>query len=138
MTMKKVMNSKKAIIIAIASVFSMAFTNPVIAMDKKTEQGVEIKYLGFQENNPVFEINITKPEAENFIITIRDASGTILFSEKLAGKTISRKYRIDTEEEIEEGGLRFEVKAVSNNRTEVYLAGVSENITREMTVNKIQ
>ena len=138
MTMKKVMNSNKAIIIAIAAVLSMAFTNPVMAMDKKAEPGIEIKYIGFVENNPVFEINISKPESENFIITIRDASGTVLYSEKLSGKTISRKYRIDTEEEIVEGGLRFEVKAVSNNKTEVYVAGVNENTTREMAINRIQ
>jgi len=138
MTMKRVMNSNKAIIIAIVAVFSMAITNPVNAMDKKADPGIEIKYLGFQQRNPVFEININKAETENFVITIRDASGTVLFSEKLTGKSISRKYRIDTEEVIEEGGLRFEVRSVSDNKTEVYIAGVSENTTREMTVNKIQ
>lgn len=136
--MKKVMNIKTAINIAMAAVFSTAFINPVIAMDKKPDPGVEIKYLGFRERNPVFEINISKPETENFVITIRDVSGTVLFSEKLSGKSISRKYRIDTEEEIEKGGLRFEVKSVSNNKTEVYIAGVDENIKREMAVNKIQ
>lgn len=136
--MKKVMNIKTAITIAIVAVFSMAFTNPVIAMDKKADPGVEIKYLGFQERNPVFEININKAETENFVITIRDVSGTVLFSEKLTGKNISRKYRIDTEEEIEKGGLRFEVKSVSSNKTEIYVAGVDENIRREMAVNKIQ
>jgi hypothetical protein len=136
--MKKVMKSNKAIIIAIGTVLSMAFTNPVMAMDKKAEPGIEIKYLGFVGKNPVFEINISKPDTENFIITIRDASGTVLFSEKLSGKTISRKYRIDTEEEIVDGSLRFEVKAVGNNKTEVYVAGISENTTREMAINKIQ
>ena len=136
--MKKVMNIKKATVIAIASIFSITFSNPLIAMDKKADPGVEIKYLGFRERNPVFGININKATTENFVITIRDASGTVLFSEKLTGKNISRQYRIDTEEEIVEGGLRFEVKSVSNNKTEVYIAGVSENITREMAVNKIQ
>ncbi|HET6768771.1 MAG TPA: hypothetical protein VFH08_15265 [Chitinophagaceae bacterium] len=136
--MKKVMNSKTAIIVAIAAVFSTVFTNPVIAMGKKDDPGVEIKYLGFRESNPVFAINISKNETENFVITIRDASGTVLFSEKLTGRNISRTYRIDTEEEIEKGGLRFEVKSVSNNKTEVYVAGVDENIKREMAVHKIQ
>jgi hypothetical protein len=136
--MKKVMNIKTAIIIAIAVFVSTAFSNPVIAMDNKPDPGVEIKYLGFRERNPVFEINISKAETENFVITIRDVSGTVLFSEKLTGKNISRKYRIDTEEEIEKGGLRFEVRSVSTNKTEVYIAGIDENITREMAVNKIQ
>ena len=136
--MKKVMNSKKAIIIAIVAVFSMAFTTPVIAMEKNAGPGIEIIYLGFQQSNPVFEIKISKAETENFLITIRDASGTVLLSEKLTGKNISRKYRIDTEEEIEQGGLRFEVKSIREKKTAVYIAGVSENITREMAVNKIQ
>ena len=136
--MKKVMNSNKAIIIAIAAAFSMSFTNPVIAMEKNPGAGIEIKYLGFRGSNPVFEIKISKAETEKFLITIRDASGTVLFSEKLTGKNISRKYRIDTEEEIEQGGLRFEVKSIREKKTAVYIAGVSENITREMAVNKIQ
>ena len=136
--MKKVMNIKTAIIIAFATVFSTAFSNPVIAMDKSNDPGVEVKYLGFKQSNPVFQINMNKAETENFVITIRDVSGTVLFSEKLAGKTISRNYRIDTMDEIEKGGLRFEVKSVRNNTTEVYIAGVDENISREMAVNKIQ
>ena len=138
MTMKKVMNRNKAIVIAFAALLSMAFTNPVNATEKNGEPGVEIKYIGFLQKNPVFEINISKPESENFVITIRDRSGMVLFSEKLSGKSISRKYRIDTEEEIEEGGLRFEVRSVKNKTTEVYIAGMSENISREMAINKIQ
>ena len=135
--MKKVMNSNKAIIIAIAAVFSLVFANPVVAMDKNPDPGVKVKYLGLQKSNPVFELNINKAEAEKFVITISNASGTVLFTEKLTGKNIIRTYRIDTKEEIEEGGLRFEVKTVSTNKTEVYAAGISESITREMAVNKI-
>lgn len=136
--MKKVVNRNKAIVIAFATLFSTVFTSTVNATEGNGEPGVEIKYIGFLQRNPVFEININKPETENFIVTIRDKSGDVLFSEKLSGKTISRKYRIDTQEEIEEGGLRFEVKSVKSNKTEVYIAGISENITREMAINRIQ
>ena len=138
MTMKKVVNRNKAIVIAFATLVSMAFANTVNAAPGNGEPGVEIKYIGFLQSNPVFEIRINKPETENFVVTIRDRSGTVLFSEKLSGKTISRKYRIDTQEEIEEGGLRFEVKSVKNNKTEIYIAGMSENISREMAIDRIQ
>src|SRR4030095_1969426 len=137
MTMKVINN--KAIIIAMMAVIGTSFGNPVSAMDKKSDlPGVEIKYLGVLEKNPVFEISMNNAQADNFFITIRDESGTVLYSEKLSGKNISRKYRIDTEEEITEGGLRFEVRSVNNKKTEVYIAGISENVTREMAVNKIQ
>jgi hypothetical protein len=137
--MKKVMNKNKAIVIALMAIISVSFSNPVLAANNRNDlPGVEIKYLGFRDKNPVFEIIMNNPKNENFIITIRDESGTVLFSEKLSGKNLSRKYRIDTEEEITEGGLRFEVTSLTNKKTVTYLAGISENTTREMSVNKIQ
>jgi len=137
--MKKVMNKNRAIIIAMMALISASFSNPVSAMDKKSDPpGVEIKYLGFQDKNPVFEITITNVQADNYFITIRGESGTALYTEKISGKSISRKYRIDTEEVIPANGLRFEIRTGSSNKTEVYVAGTNESITREMAVNKIQ
>ena len=137
--MKKVMSKNKTIIVALMAIISTTFSNPLSAMDRKSDPpAVEVRYLGFVHKNPVFEITTNNVEADNFFITIRDEAGTVLFSEKLSGKKLSRKYRIDTEEEITEGGLRFEVRSVKSKKTEVYIAGISENITREMAVTKIQ
>ena len=137
--MKKVMNKNKAIIIAMMALISTSFSNPLSAMDKKTDPpGVEIKYLGFLDKNPVFEIIFNNVQVDNYFITIRDEAGTTLHSEKISGKSISRRYRINTEEVIPEGGLRFEIRVGSSNKTEVYVAGVTESVTREMAVNKIQ
>ena len=137
--MKKVMSKNKAIIFGLMAIISTSFSNPVSAMDKKSDPpGVEIRYLGFVNKNPVFEITTGNVLADNFFITIRDEAGTVLYSEKLSGKKLSRRYRIDTEEEIADGGLRFEVRSVKSKKTEVYIVGVSENITREMAVTKIQ
>jgi len=136
--MKKVMSKNKAFIFGLMAIISTSFSNPVSAMDKKSDPpGVEIRYLGFVDKNPVFEITTSNVQADNFFITIRDEAGTVLYSEKLSGKKLSRRYRIDTEEEIADGGLRFEVRSVKSKKTEVYIVGVSENITREMAVTKI-
>ena len=137
--MKKVMNKNKTIIVALMAILSTAFSNPVTAMDKKSDPpGVEVRYVGFVSNNPVFEIKTRNAEADNFIITIRDESGLLLYSEKISGKNLIRKYRIDTEEEIKEGGLRFEVRSVSTKKTEVYIVGVTENVKREIGLVKVQ
>jgi len=137
--MKKVMNKNKAIIVGLMAIISTSFSNPVSAMDKKSDPpGIEIRYLGFVDKNPVFEFTTNNVQADNFFITIMDETGAVLFSEKLSGKNLSRRYRIDTDEEIADGGLRFEVRSVNSKKTGVYIAGVSENITREMAVTKIQ
>ena len=118
--MKKVMNKNKAIIFGLMAIISTSFSNPVAAMDKQSDPpGVEIRYLGIVSKNPVFEITTNNVQADNFFITITDEAGMVLFSEKLSGKMLSRRYRIDTENEIADGGLRFEVRSVSSKKTAV-------------------
>ena len=125
--MKEVMSKNKAVIIAVMAFISTSFSNPVSAMDKKSDPpGVEIKYLGFLDKNPVFEIVFTNVQVDNYYVTIKGESGNTLYSEKISGKNISRRYRIDTEEEISEGGLRFEIRTGTTNKTEVYTAGINE------------
>jgi len=135
--MKQIMNKNKAALIAIIAVLTTAFTNPVMASVKTDPPVSEVKYLGFVGKNPVFELNLNGIQSDIYLISIRDASGTVIFSERLSGKNISRKYRIDTEEEIPEGGLRFEVRAVKAKKTDTYLAGVTENTTRQVAVTKL-
>jgi hypothetical protein len=135
--MKSVMNKSKATLIAIIAVFTTVFANPVMATMKTDPPVTAIKYLGFVDRNPVFELTLNNTSTESYLINIRDASGTVIFSEKLNGKNISRKYRIDTEDEIPEGGLRFEVKSLTTKKTDVYVAGMTENVTRDISVTKL-
>ena len=134
--MKKVM-SKNTILIAIIAVFSAAFTNPAMANAKVDPPITEVKYVGSVEDSPVFELTLKNYQEDNYFITIRDAAGTIIFSEKLTGANISRKYRIDTEEQLSEGGLRFEVRSMKTRKLETYIAGFTENVTREIAVTKL-
>lgn len=131
------MNKSKATLIAIIAVFTVALTNDATATIKTDPPVTALKYLGFVERNPVFELTLNNIEAESYLINIRDQSGTVIFSERLSGKNISRKYRIDTEDEIPEGGLRFEVKSLKSKKTDVYIAGMTENVTREVAVTKL-
>ena len=133
--MKKIM-SKTTIVIAMVAVFSAAFTNTASAT-KLDPPLTEIKYIGTVSSNPVFELNLKNYQEDVYFITIRDAAGTIIYSEKLSGVNISRKYRIDTEEDLPEGGIRFEVRSLKTKKLETYLAGFTENITREVAVTKL-
>lgn len=136
--MGNLISKNKATIVALMAAISTTFTSPLLANTNPTEpSAVEVKYLGTVQRNPVFEVNLTNEAGESFIVRVLDASGRVLYKEKLEGKNISRKYRIATEDELESGSIRFEVKTIGSKKTEVYSVGVSENITREMAVNKI-
>jgi len=132
--MKSVMTRS---LLTVMMIIGTVLTSSVYANTKTDLPGLEIKYLGKQENNPVFEIVFNNKETDKYLITIRDESGNILFSEKLSGKNITRKYRIDTEVEIGEGGLRFEIRPYSTKKTQVYVAGMSETVSRDMAINRL-
>ena len=135
--MKNVMSKNKTAIIAFAALIGVAFSSPAKAAEMNPP-AVQVKYLGIQQRNPVFEIVLNNHETDNYFVTIRDESGQILYGEKLTGKNISRKYRIDTEDEIAAGTLVFEVRSVNTKKTDIYTVGVTENVTRDIAVNKIQ
>lgn len=135
--MKKTMNKGNAGLLAIIAMLGIAIANPVMAAVKTDPPTTEIKYLGIIGNNPVFELNLNGIQPDSYLVSIRDASGTVLFSERLNGKSISRKYRIDTDEEIPEGGLRFEVRSVKGKKTDIYVAGVTEHVKREVAITKL-
>ena len=136
--MKNVMNRNKAAIIGLMAIVGAVTTNPVSASIKTDPPGVQVKYVGYAQSNPVFEITFKNAETDVYFITIRDQTGNILFSEKLKGKNISRKYRIDTEEEIEEGGLRFEVRSANTKKTDVYSVGIVATVKRDLAVSKVE
>src|SRR6188768_3720780 len=118
--MKKVMNRNKAIIIAVMAFISTSFSTPLLAMDKKADPPVvEIKYLGFNDKNPVFEITISNVQVDNYYITVRGESGTALYSEKISGKNFSRNYLTETKKIIPEVGLVFEIRPAAPNKTKV-------------------
>ena len=96
--MKKVMNKNKTIIVALMAILGTSFSNPVTAMDKKSDPpGVEIRYVGFVSNNPVFEISTRHTVAVNFIITVRDESGLLLYSVNIYRNNHILKDRKDNE-----------------------------------------
>ncbi len=136
--MKKVTTKNRVAIIALVAAISTAFVNPLMASTKTDPPAVEVKYIGLKDNNPVFEVAINTKKTDNYYVSVKDEAGEILYSEKLQGTTLSRKYRIDTEEEIKAGGLIFEIWSANTNKTEIFTVGVTETIKRDVAVNKIQ
>lgn len=132
--MKKVMS--KALIATMMIIGTLA-SSSVHARITTDLPGVQVKYLGTFDSNPLFEIAFNNKEDDKFLVIIRDDVGNILFSEKLSGKNITRKYRIDTEVEIGEAGLRFEIRPYSTKKTQVYVAGLTETVSKDMAINRL-
>ena len=135
--MKKTNNIKKIIAIALFSVFTAGFAPAVKASDSTNYASpVELKFLGNFQDLPVFQLDLNNAEEEEFVITIRNESGNLLYSDKVKGAKISRKFKFDTDELVD-GLLLVEVKP-SKNKAEIFKVSTKVRFVQETSVSKLK
>lgn len=102
----------------------------------RDEMPVELKYIGTTNNQPVFLLNLHNNNAEAFEVTLRSSSGEVLYSERLSGKQLQRKYRLNTEE-IDASGITVEVSSKSSNTKVVYAINRKTRVTEDVVVDRL-
>jgi hypothetical protein len=93
---------------------------------------IELKFIGNHENQPVFELKLANKEADEFFIVIRDEYGSLLYSAKVKGTNITRKFMLN--DEIGDTNLFVEVKSKNSNKTESYKIGKTYSYTEEPVI----
>lgn len=117
--MKTVKNNFKHRALTLAVICSLLFNNVTLANNEnKPTNTADLQFVCKVKNLPVFRLVLDSEKADQYIITVRDESGEVLFSEKLKGNYISRMYKLDTENNDLVSGTTFEV--VSSKKTTVY------------------
>jgi len=117
--MKTVKNNFNHKALTLAVICSLLFNNVTLANNEKNQANkADLQFVCKVKNLPVFRLVLDSEQADQYIITVRDESGEILFSEKLKGNYISRMYKLDSENNDQVTGTTFEV--VSSKKTTVY------------------
>lgn len=117
--MKTVKNNFNLRALALAVICSLAFSNVTLANNEKDQTGkADLQFVCKLKNLPVFRLVLDNEKSEEFIVTVKDESGEVLFSERLKGNYISRMYKLDTENNDLVSGTTFEV--TSSRKTTVY------------------
>lgn len=119
--------------------FTLAFSTTTLANGEKNPKSstIELKFIGHYENQPVFQLNLNNIEEDEFSITFRDDYGNVLYSGKVKGSNISKKFMLNTEE-IGDNVLSVEVKAKKNDKAEVYQINRNRSYVEETVVNKVK
>lgn len=115
---------------------SVAFANGEKA-PKTNTNSIEVKHIGNYENQPIFQLNLTTAEADEFTITLRDSDGNVLYSDKAKGTSITRKFLLTTQE-IGDNIVTIEVKSRKAPKAEVYTINRKQNLIEEMFVTKVK
>jgi hypothetical protein len=118
---------------------TLGFSTTTLANGEKNPKSstIELKFIGHYENQPVFLLNLNNTEEDEFSITFRDDYGNVLYSGKVKGSNISKKFMLNTEE-IGDNVLNVEVKAKKNDKAEVYQINRNRSYVDETVVNKVK
>ena len=129
---------KKAIILIALIAVTLGFSTVTLANDEgKTKNITELKFIGNMENQPVFQLNVTNTEEDEFTVTFRDEAGNILYTDKFKGANINKKFMLKSEE-FGDAALHVIVKSKKNGSTDLYTINRSHSYVEETVVNKIR
>ena len=135
--MKTFISRSKIIAIAFVFTFSLAsMENSAHGIYSKSNNPVELKYIGNENNQPLFQLNLNNDEADEFVVTLKDLSGGVIYSEVVKGKLISRKYRLNTDE-IGISEIRFEVSSKRSNTKTVYSVSSTSRVVEDVVIIKL-
>ncbi|HVE61104.1 MAG TPA: hypothetical protein VNA26_04750, partial [Chitinophagaceae bacterium] len=115
----------------------LGFTQPALS-NEKNDNPVELKFLGRQNHGPVFQLNLNNTMEGKFLIRVRDAGGNLLYSEKLKGKNVTRRYQVAIDPELyEEFNVRFEITSVTTRETLIYDVANNRRAVDNVVVAKL-
>ena len=135
--MKKAMNNYKMAAVALATVITLGISNTSFAAGNKSDVPSELKFIGKNQSLPVFQLNLNNSEAGEYVITIKEASGNVLYSEKVSGEKISKRYKLDTEDAEIFTGTTFEVTNKATNETTVYKVSNNTKVVEDVVIAKL-
>ena len=137
--MKQTFKTTKMITMGLFTLCTMGLTNATFA-GAKTDSSAELKFIGKIKNQPVFQLRLNNNESDSYYISIKDANNNVLYSEKVKGENVSRKYQLDIDDadlNTESFGVRVEVTSIKTHKTEVYKISSHKNVTEDIEVAKL-
>jgi hypothetical protein len=133
-------NIKTASVVLITAITlllsNIAQANALDPIEKISNAVAEIEYAGKINNQPAFRLVIKSSDVEDYIITIKEDDGEILFRERLKGSQISRTYKLDAEDLNRISGTMFEVTNRATNITTIYKINTLTSFTEYQVVAK--
>jgi hypothetical protein len=139
--MKRVMKNYSTMAIALIVALTLnsvtVLANDEVKNTNKNIPGVEFRYIGTKENQPVFMLNLVNTVDEEFTISFRDKNGNVLYSDRLKGANISKRFVLNTDE-IGTSELSVEIRSKKTNQVQLYKIGTTQSVVTETVVNKIK
>lgn len=137
--MKRVFRNNRLIAIAFFTVFSVAIAPASMANGGNPALPVELKFLGYIQNQPLFQLNFHGNSGENLIrVSITDEFGNLLFSENIKGGAFSKKFLLNNDQETNDAVVRFEITDRGSKKTSVFEVDRNSRFVDEVVINPVE
>ncbi|MEP6951067.1 MAG: hypothetical protein ABI863_17395 [Ginsengibacter sp.] len=134
--MKKITLNFRMVAACIVATLTLGFTNEILA-GNNGEVPTDIKFLGTQNGQQIFQLSLETSANSEYTFTIRDGDRVLLFSEKLIGENISRKYKLDADNISWVDGITFEVTNTLTKETLVYKISNFRKVAENTVITKL-
>lgn len=135
----KTIKSTKMITMGLFTFCAMGLTNATFA-GTKTDTPSELKFVGKINQHPVFQLNLNNTEADQYFIDIKDENNNVLYSEKVKGANLSRRYQLDVSDAdlaTAGFGVKVEVTSARTHKTTVYKISSQTKVSENIVVAKL-
>jgi hypothetical protein len=132
----KTMMKTRLLAVALVAFFGSAFAVPALANGEKNPVPVEMKYAGSLDDQPLLYMTFTGKEEREFIISIRDEYGNLLYREIVKGANFTKRFVLNTEE-IGDAELKFEVSSKGYDKPAVFSINKQSRTVEDLVISKV-
>jgi hypothetical protein len=135
--MKTAVNNFRLLAAAMIIIFSLSLTPAANANGTNGNLPVVVKCIGYQNESPIFHVSFGNEAEEEFLFTIKDVQGNLIYSDRLKGKNIERKFKL-VSEDVPYDEFNFEFTNVKTNTSVKYKVVAKTRIVNDTEVTKVK
>ncbi len=97
---------------------------------------VQIKYIGAVDSQPLFQMDLDNESGETYFLSIKGEDGTLLYTEKLKERKISRKFRWNNTD-TENTKLTFTLTGERSKSTQAFEVNTRQREVQDVVITKL-
>jgi hypothetical protein len=135
--MKTTITKTRAIAFALLVIISSSFTTFANNDKSKEIPAVAFRFIGSVEAQPVYQLDISQADGEEYFISFSDSFGTVLYSGSIKNGSTSQRFMINSDE-VGSETLTVTITARKANKSQVYTIKRSQNLVEENVIKRIK
>jgi hypothetical protein len=135
--MKTAVNNFRLFTAAMIIIFSLSLTPVVNANGTNDSLPVVVKCIGYQNESPIFHVSFANEAEEEFLFTIKDVQGNLIYSDRIKGAGMQRKFKL-VSEDVPYDEFNFEFTNLKTNTSVKYKVVAKTRIVNDTEVTKVK